>query len=63
MLMLGGPYTALFWGVVVIAGLIAPLILELLEIGLHRRRVWITPVLILVAGLTLRWIIVFAGQA
>jgi formate-dependent nitrite reductase membrane component NrfD len=63
MLMLGGPYTAVFWGVVVIAGLIAPLILELLEIGLHRPRVWITPALILVAGMALRWIIVFAGQA
>ena len=46
-----------------IAGLIAPLILELLEIGLHRPRVWITPALILVAGMALRWVIVFAGQA
>jgi protein NrfD len=63
MLMLGGPYTAIFWGVVVIAGLIAPLILELLEVGLHRPRVWITPALILAAGMALRWVIVFAGQA
>jgi formate-dependent nitrite reductase membrane component NrfD len=63
MLMLGGPYTAVFWGIVVIAGLIAPLILELVELGLRRPRVWITPALILVAGMALRWIIVFAGQA
>ena len=63
MLLLGGPYTALFWGVVVIAGLLVPLALELIELRLHRRPLWITPALILVAGLALRWIIVFAGQA
>jgi formate-dependent nitrite reductase membrane component NrfD len=62
-LMLGGPYTAVFWGVVVIAGLVAPLVLELIELRMHRRPVWITPVLILIAGLALRWVIVFAGQA
>lgn len=60
--LLGGAYTAPFWALVVVAGLAVPFLVELLE----ERRGWkptrVAPVLILVGGLALRWILVSAGQ-
>jgi protein NrfD len=61
-LMLGGPYTAPFWVLVVAAGLVVPAVLELLEFGFHLKRSVVTPALVLVGGLALRWILVAAGQ-
>ncbi|NOX53178.1 MAG: polysulfide reductase NrfD [Planctomycetes bacterium] len=62
-LFLGGPYTAAFWAIVVLSGLVVPLGLELLEMSKNRRPLWLTPTLILIAGFTLRWVLVYAGQA
>ena len=62
-LLLGGPYTAAFWTLVVTLGLVAPLAGEWLE---HRHRTVpgrFAAVLVLVGGLALRWILVSAGQA
>ena len=61
-LFLGGPYTAVFWSLVVIAGLALPMFLEVFE---ARRRIHIVlaPALVLIGGLSLRWILVLAGQA
>ena len=61
-LFLGGPYTAVFWSLVVIAGLALPMFLEVFE---ERRRIHIVlaPALVLIGGLSLRWILVLAGQA
>jgi formate-dependent nitrite reductase membrane component NrfD len=59
---LGGPYTAAFWTLVVALGLVAPLAGEWLE---HRHGAVPgrgTAVLVLVGGFALRWILVFAGQ-
>jgi len=61
-LLLGGRFTAQFWALVVIAGLAVPALLELLETKLHLRATWIAPALVLVGGLSLRWIFVAAGQ-
>jgi len=61
-LFLGGPYTAPFWAIVVLSGLVVPLGLELIEMSKHRRPLWLTPTLILIAGFTLRWVLVYAGQ-
>ncbi|MDL1952132.1 hypothetical protein FBQ97_20310 [Acidobacteria bacterium ACD] len=61
--LLGGPYTAAFWSVVVVSGLLVPLAMELLE---KRRRlpfVAVIPVLVLSGGVALRWILLVAGQA
>lgn len=61
--LLGGPYTAAFWSVVVVGGLLVPLAMELLE---KRRRlpfVAVIPVLVLAGGVGLRWILLVAGQA
>ena len=57
-LFFGGPYTAPFWSLVVIAGLAVPLLLELR----HRAHAAIAPALVLIGGLSLRWILVAAGQ-
>ncbi len=60
---LGGPYTATFWSLIVIAGLIVPLILNVLEV---RRRLPMTlfaPAFVLIGGFALRTLFVAAGQA
>ncbi len=60
--LLGGPYTAAFWSLVVVTGLLVPLAMELAE---RRRRlpfVAFVPVLVLAGGLALRWILLAAGQ-
>lgn len=61
--LLGGPYTAPFWSVVVVAGLLVPLVMELLERRRHLRFVALIPVLVLCGGVALRWILLVAGQA
>jgi formate-dependent nitrite reductase membrane component NrfD len=60
---LGGAYTAPFWSLVVVLGLIVPLAMEFLESRRHLRFVALVPVLILTGGLALRWILLAAGQA
>lgn len=60
---LGGRWTAAFWSLVVLVGLVVPLILEIIEHKRHIRPAMIAPVLILIGGLALRWILVLAGQA
>jgi len=60
---LGGQWTATFWSLVVVIGLLIPLALEIIEHKLHSRPAPITPVLILIGGFALRWILVVAGQA
>lgn len=60
---LGGPYTEVFWIFVVILGLIIPAVLETLELLGYRIPIAITSLLILIGGIFLRFIIVYAGQA
>ncbi len=62
-LLLGGSFTAEFWTLVVIAGLVLPLGLEALEKRLRLEATAIYPLLVLLGGLSLRWILVAAGQA
>jgi formate-dependent nitrite reductase membrane component NrfD len=61
-LLLGGAYTASFWSFVVIGGLAVPLFVEGREMLGRQGSRWVVPVLILVGGLALRWILVAAGQ-
>jgi protein NrfD len=61
-LILGGPYTAAFWTLVIVLGLLTPLAAGLLE-----RRHGVVPgraaaLLVLTGGFALRWILVAAGQ-
>ncbi len=62
-LVLGGRYTAPFWSLVVIAGLVVPSTLEVLERRLHLRATVVAPALVLAGGFALRWIVVAAGQS
>jgi formate-dependent nitrite reductase membrane component NrfD len=62
-LILGGPYTLIFWGGVVLVGILVPLALQALELG-HRIPHTVVPaVLVLAGGFALRWVMVNAGQA
>lgn len=62
-LLLGGPFTAPFWALVVIAGLAVPSLLAALEARLGLAMTRAAPALVLLGGLALRWILVAAGQA
>ena len=62
-MLLGGPWTAPFWTLVFVVGLLAPALLETLESRLHLRVTVVTPLLVLAGGFALRWIFVAAGQA
>jgi formate-dependent nitrite reductase membrane component NrfD len=61
-LLLGGPFTGPFFALVVLAGLAVPAALEVLELRLHLPPTFAAPALVLVGGLSLRWILVVAGQ-
>jgi formate-dependent nitrite reductase membrane component NrfD len=62
-LFLGGRFTAPFFALVVAAGLLVPLVLAGVEASRRLRPTLVAPVLVLVGGLSLRWILVLAGQA
>jgi len=61
--LLGGPFTAPFFALVVAGGLLVPLLLEALEARLGLRAPVAAPALVLCGGLALRFILVAAGQA
>jgi formate-dependent nitrite reductase membrane component NrfD len=61
-LLLGGPFTGAFFALVVLAGLAVPAALGALELRLRLRPTLAAPALVLVGGLSLRWILVVAGQ-
>jgi formate-dependent nitrite reductase membrane component NrfD len=61
-LLLGGPYTAPFWALVIAGGLVVPWLLGTLEVRLRLLPTVAAPVLVLVGGLALRWLLVAAGQ-
>ncbi len=62
-LLLTGKYATVFWGVVIVAGILVPLVLQWLELG-HRIPHTILPALLVLAGgFALRWVMVGAGQA
>jgi formate-dependent nitrite reductase membrane component NrfD len=62
-LILGGPYTLIFWLGVVAVGILLPLALQALELG-HRIPHTVLPALLVLAGgFALRWVMVNAGQA
>ena len=61
-MLLGGPYTAAFWTMVVAVGLVTPFVAEWVEMRRGEVPGRFAAGLVLVGGLALRWIVVFAGQ-
>jgi formate-dependent nitrite reductase membrane component NrfD len=61
-LLVGGRYTGAFFGLVVVAGLVAPLLANVLEARSRLRLGVAAPALVMVGGFALRWIFVAAGQ-
>lgn len=60
--LLSGPWTPWFWSIVVIAGLLVPLGLNLVEITQHRAMTLAAPLLVLIGGFVLRVVLVASGQ-
>jgi protein NrfD len=62
-LLFSPPYALLFWGGIVVLGIVVPIVLQALELG-HRIPHTLAPaVLVLAGGFALRWVLVNAGQA
>jgi formate-dependent nitrite reductase membrane component NrfD len=61
-LVLGGPYTAVFWVFVVGIGLVIPLAFQSLAVRHLVRHTAVMPILVMAGGLALRLVIVYAGQ-
>ena len=61
-LLLGGPYTAVFWTLVVGLGIVVPLLIQSLAVRHRIAHTRVAPVLVLLGGLALRFVIVYAGQ-
>jgi formate-dependent nitrite reductase membrane component NrfD len=61
-LLLGGPYTAVFWVGVVFMGILLPLVIQSLAVTHRIIHTPIAPVLVMLGGLALRFVIVSAGQ-
>ncbi|MBT3345029.1 MAG: polysulfide reductase NrfD [Gemmatimonadetes bacterium] len=62
-LLLGGAYTAPFFAIVVVAGLLVPFCMAWVEGARQLAPTRVAPLLVLAGGLGLRWILVMAGQA
>ena len=61
-LFLSGPYTGTFFGIVVLAGILAPLGMEWADLTKRAKAPIIVPMLVLIGSLALRFVIVSAGQ-
>jgi len=61
-LLVGGEFTVMFFGFVVILGLIIPAILESIEIIGYKTPVFLPALLVLIGGLVFRFVMVEAGQ-
>lgn len=61
-LLFGGPYTAVFWIFVILLGIVIPLVLQTLELQNRIRHTLAPAVLVILGGIALRFILVYAGQ-
>ncbi len=61
-LLLGGPFTAAFWTLVVGVGIVTPLVIQTLVLTHRIVHTRVAPLLVLLGGLALRFVVVYAGQ-
>lgn len=62
MMFINGPYAASFWVFVVGMGIVVPLIIQLLAVNNKVQHTPIAPIMVMIGGLLLRFVIVSAGQ-
>lgn len=60
---LGGSYTVYFWVFIIGLGIIFPLIIQMASVNNKIRHTALAPILVMLGGLILRFVFVFAGQA
>jgi protein NrfD len=61
-LVLGGPFTAVFWVLVVGVGIVIPLIVQALAVSHRIQHTPLGPLMVMAGGLALRFVVVAAGQ-
>jgi len=61
-LLLDGPFAASFWDFVIALGIVIPLIIQLLAVNHKIQHTPVAPIMVIVGGLILRFVIVAAGQ-
>jgi protein NrfD len=61
-LVLGGPFTAVFWVLVVGFGIVVPLVIQVLAVSHRIAHTPLGPIFVLAGGLALRFVVVLAGQ-
>jgi formate-dependent nitrite reductase membrane component NrfD len=61
-LVLGGPFTGVFWVLVVGAGIVTPLIIQFLAVSHRIQHTPLGPILVMAGGLALRFVVVAVGQ-
>ena len=61
-LLVGGEFTLMFFGFVVLLGLLIPAILELIELLGYKVPVIVPAIMVIIGGLIFRFIMIEAGQ-
>jgi formate-dependent nitrite reductase membrane component NrfD len=61
-LVLGGPFTGVFWVLVVGVGVVIPLIIQVLAVSHRIRHTALGPLMVMAGGLALRFVVVAVGQ-
>ncbi len=62
LLLLSGPYAPVFWVFVIILGIVVPLIVQSMAVNNKVAHTPVAPVLVVLGGLILRFVVVEAGQ-
>jgi formate-dependent nitrite reductase membrane component NrfD len=62
MLLLTGPFAAVFWVFVILVGILIPLLIQNLSVSHRVRHTPVAPIMVIVGGLILRFVMVQAGQ-
>ncbi|MCG8334225.1 MAG: polysulfide reductase NrfD [Proteobacteria bacterium] len=63
MFLISGPYAIWFWVVTILGGILIPIVFEALEVAGKFKYSVFVPLLVLVGSLSLRFVLVYAGQA
>ncbi len=61
-LLLNGPYASFFWVFVVGTGMIIPLFIQSLAVRHKIKHTPVAPIMVIIGGLLLRFVIIYAGQ-